>query len=285
MVLIPKSKSEQSLQEPKTFDVLSGEEPKPRYTGQEIQVVDPVEFLSNVRFSQLPETPIDKSKGSTTVSVLNTTRLQFTNTSATTVTNLTDAQEGQTVYVIGDGYTTLNLPGGVNFLLANGTVYDLFHRNGEWKQVGGPGFSPVAGAGIGISGSTISNLYVGKSVSLFSGSLVENTSGIWSGVIRRHAVGVDLTGMTQMRVSFGYEIPSYDTPGFALRYSTNNGSSWTDHTSDYWANYYGAGQPVHAIESWKTLPTNARNANTLVSVTLLTSVDTTIYSVSFEFKP
>jgi len=100
----------------------------------------PVEFAASVRFEQLPEVYVLTSKGSTTVSVLDTTRVLFSNTGAVSVTNFTGGQQGQEIKVLGDGFTTIvnssliRTNTGSNKLLAVNKVYTFTRFSASWVE-------------------------------------------------------------------------------------------------------------------------------------------------------
>lgn len=80
-------------------------------------------------------------KGSVTPSVKNTERWDCVNTGAVTITNFLDGQPGQTLYLLGDGFTTIAnntklAPNtGAAKLLAANKLYVFQLRNGVWTEV------------------------------------------------------------------------------------------------------------------------------------------------------
>ena len=101
----------------------------------------PVDFDSPITFTELPETPVEEiQKADLTPSVLNLTKLRFINTVSTTVTNFRDAQEGQVIHVLGDGFTTLannaniQTRTGANRLLTNGLLYIFGYFDSKWRE-------------------------------------------------------------------------------------------------------------------------------------------------------
>jgi len=98
------------------------------------------EFTSQVTFQELPEQAVDQSRGNVTPSVLNKTRLIFLNPDVVIVTNILDAQEGQVIYLLGDGFTTIANNANIktrtaaNRLLANGLVYVFVYMNAQWRE-------------------------------------------------------------------------------------------------------------------------------------------------------
>ena len=109
-----------------------------RRTGADIFISDTVKFLGRVIFSMLPEQPVSISKGEATPSVLNRTRIRFANTSSQAVSNLLYGQEGQSVKILGDGFTTLTYGvniktnTGISKLLSTNKVYTLTLFDTTW---------------------------------------------------------------------------------------------------------------------------------------------------------
>jgi hypothetical protein len=123
-------------------------------SGIPLRIADNVEFASPVKFEEISETPLEVAvRGDVTPSVLNITRIRFTNTGPIMVTNFDNGQEGQYIIVVGDGQTTVqNSPNifttsGANLLLANGRVYAFVRTLGVWREQGGapvPNLSPLS---------------------------------------------------------------------------------------------------------------------------------------------
>lgn len=254
---------------------------------QELQIPWPVKFLDRVTLSELVEEPFDLAPTSaTTVSVLNLTRIKFSNTGSTTVTDLIDGQEGQLVILLGDGFTTLannsRLALGSNTLLQSGRIYPLVYHGASWYPL--PTAAPTAGAGISVSGTTVTNLYVGKSITLigFSATLHTSTSDQYPSGLVRYNMVTDLTGMTQYRIS-GTVHSVVGSPSIGLQYSTD-GSSWSDAgTADYSATGNG-----NFSTSFASLTAGARIATCWIRpyVTLSFGSDEVVISfLSVEFKP
>ena len=110
-------------------------------SGDVLSFADPVDFLATVRLNQLIESPVEAvDTGVTIVNVLNITRIYFSNTTATTVTNFAGSQEGQELKVLGDGYTTLQhgtnifTNTGANKLLAANKVYTFTKFPSGWVE-------------------------------------------------------------------------------------------------------------------------------------------------------
>lgn len=110
-------------------------------SGDVLSFADPINFLATVTYAQIAEQPIETvATGSTTVNVLNITRLVFENTVATTVTNFIGGQEGQELKILGDGYTTLQHGTNIftntaaNKLLATNKVYTFTKFSSGWVE-------------------------------------------------------------------------------------------------------------------------------------------------------
>jgi len=79
-------------------------------------------------------------KTSTLPSVKNCEHWITQNTAPITVTDFSDGQPGQHLYILGDGQTTLqngakiSMFGGANLLLASGKLYHLVRLNNVWNQ-------------------------------------------------------------------------------------------------------------------------------------------------------
>lgn len=93
-------------------------------------------------YLSLPRRFVGKlTPGSTTPSIKNVEHWRANNSGAVTVTNLVDGQEGQSLYILGDGFTTLQngttmfMQGAADLLLATDTVYHLVMMNGKWYQI------------------------------------------------------------------------------------------------------------------------------------------------------
>jgi hypothetical protein len=110
-------------------------------TGEIKQISNPIQFLSTVQFSELPSNPVQTPQNSaTTVSVLNITRLKFTNTGAVTVTNFLSGQDGQNILILGEGFTTvannanIQTSTGANKLLVANRVYSFTLFGAKWYE-------------------------------------------------------------------------------------------------------------------------------------------------------
>lgn len=95
-------------------------------------------------------------KVNATPPVLNVERWKFVNTAPFLVTDFKKGQEGQRLYILGDGQTTLQhgvnilMVSGTNTLLINGRVYYFIRLLGKWREIagtGGGGGGPVTGIG------------------------------------------------------------------------------------------------------------------------------------------
>lgn len=80
-------------------------------------------------------------KTETTPSVKNVEHWIAQNTGAVTVTDFKEGQEGQDLFILGDGQTTLThgtnifLIGAANLLLLTNTVVHLKRLNNKWYQI------------------------------------------------------------------------------------------------------------------------------------------------------
>ena len=111
-------------------------------TGNLLRVADPVRFEGTVQFAELPEQPIDEVEvGELTPSVLNITRLHFSNTTKTVITNFLYGQEGQEIILLGEGHTEVaNNANIVNHSssdvkLTAGAAHKWCFMLGKWRQV------------------------------------------------------------------------------------------------------------------------------------------------------
>ncbi len=110
-------------------------------SGDVLSFADPINFLATVTYSQLAEQPIEIAQAATTtINVLNITRVQFLNTAATTIVDFTGEQIGQEIKLLGDGFTTIqngtNLftNTGANKLLAANKVYTFTKFSSGWIE-------------------------------------------------------------------------------------------------------------------------------------------------------
>lgn len=98
-------------------------------------------FDNIVTFNVLPKIPVDKFKPTdTTPSVLNCCNWITTNIGAITVTKFDDGADGQTIRVLGDGFTTvannanIKTNTGANKLLLANKVYRFTYFNSVWIE-------------------------------------------------------------------------------------------------------------------------------------------------------
>lgn len=94
------------------------------------------------RYLVLPTKAVGKIlKTLTTPSVKNVEHWIAQNTGAITITNFTEGQEGQDLFILGDGFTTLDhgtnifLTGAAPLLLPVNTVTHLKRINSKWYQI------------------------------------------------------------------------------------------------------------------------------------------------------
>jgi hypothetical protein len=111
-------------------------------TGDQLRIADSVRFEGTVVFAELPEQPIEEVEvGELTPNVLNITRLHFSNTTKTVLTNFLNGQEGQEIILLGEGYTEVaNNANIVNHSasdvkLTNGAAHKWCYMLGKWRQV------------------------------------------------------------------------------------------------------------------------------------------------------
>lgn len=107
------------------------------------------ERVTHERFIEAPETRLVLDKrmighvktSVTTPSVLNVEYWKAKNTGAVLVTNFVNGQEGQHLYILGDGNTTLehgtyiDTLDDLDLLLAAEKTYHLILLDGKWRQV------------------------------------------------------------------------------------------------------------------------------------------------------
>ena len=110
-------------------------------SGDTLSFADPINFLATVTYSQLAEQPVETApKVTTTINVLNITRVQFVNTVATTVVDFVGEQSGQEIKLLGDGFTTIQngtnffTNTGANKLLAINKVYTFTKFPSGWIE-------------------------------------------------------------------------------------------------------------------------------------------------------
>ena len=205
---------------------------------QYIEFSDPVKFLSTVSFSELPESPVlSAPKTVTTISVLNIENVKLQNTGAVTLTDFTNGQEGQTIFVLGDGQTTvthgtkIKTNTAANKLLASNAVYIFTRVSSVWyENSGSTSTTYSAGTGLSLSGTTFSNKYVGKSLALIAGAVSTTLSAgntVHAGATGRYTARVDTSNMGNVRVSASLDgSGATGNHSLDLYYSTNAGSSW-----------------------------------------------------------
>lgn len=106
------------------------------------RVTNEMIFEAPVTFLALPKRFVGRVPATAlTHSVRNVEHLITQNTGAITVTNFTDGQEGQDLYILGDGFTTLQhgtkifLSGAADLLLDADKVYHLKRLNNKWYEV------------------------------------------------------------------------------------------------------------------------------------------------------
>lgn len=94
------------------------------------------------RYLVLPTKSVGKIlKTQTTPSVKNIEHWVAQNTGAVAITDFVEGQEGQDLFILGDGQTTLThgtkifLTGAANLLLAADTVVHLKRLNNKWYQI------------------------------------------------------------------------------------------------------------------------------------------------------
>jgi hypothetical protein len=261
--------------------------------GREIEFAEPVKFLSTVSFSELPETPVlNAQAGATSISVLNTQRVKLQNTGSVTVAAITDGQEGQEVSFLGDGFTTIAnnstiaTSTGANKLLVANTIYKFTYIGAKWVE-SSSGSSYTAGAGLALTGTSFSNVYVGKVIPFVSTLRTLTGSAGTFRFSNSLYPRTDTTGMTSIRLSYFSGVSTGTgtwTP--SIYYSTNAGGTWTQITFSGIDILDGNGNLYRSAAS--TLPAGARNAATwfyaaYTETNAAHSVD--ISSLSVELTP
>lgn len=257
---------------------------------EEVLFDRPVRFLTRATFEEIIEEPFDLAQDSaTTISVLNKSRIRFTNSEAVNITSLTDGQDGQLVFFLGDGFTTLvdnaTLELGANLLLTADKVHPLLCYSGKWFPLSA-GSAYTAGNGINITALVVTNLYVGKSITLFGGEILTTVGGPhpFPNNVRKAAVVADTTGMGQFRISV--TASSGGTGGIipSLSYSTD-GSSWSNITGISTMNNFAAGTETR-VSAWTALPAGAKGATMYLAFrSEVVTANVTVNTVSVELKP
>jgi len=228
-----------------------------------IQIItNPVEFQEQVNFLQLPETPLGVVQpSSTTPTALNQTKLRFTNTAPVTVTNLREGQEGQTVFLVGDGFTTLannsNIltSTGAAKLLADGLIYCFTLVENQWRELAFPSASTPPPESLTV-------VAIGPVHTFTAATTDEN----YPNTIQ-HYVVYDASWVTEYRLLLRYwNATAAGTKEVKLWYSTNL-SSWTQLGSTLSSTATNA----VALSSFASLPVGARNATVYFRVTVRTN--------------
>lgn len=100
-------------------------------------------FEAPITHLVLPKQFVGKVKKTvTTPSVKNVERFITENSAPVTITDFLDGQDGQRLWILGDGQTTLDhgtkmfMAGGADLLLAADKVYNFIRMNGKWYQTG-----------------------------------------------------------------------------------------------------------------------------------------------------
>lgn len=222
-------------------------------------IENPVEFQAAVSFLQLPETPLGLANG-TAPSVLNQTKLKLTNTAPTTITNFLEGQEGQTIFVVGDGQSTVTH--GTNIftnsaaskLLLDGSVYILTLIDGEWREVAGVIATPSIAEGLTVVST--------GPVHTFGAATAEENYPNYL-----HYVAYDTTGVTQYRRHLRYiNATAGGLKSVRLWYSLN-ASTWTA----LGATLSSTGTTASNLSAYATLPAGAINSTVYFRVTVETN--------------
>lgn len=110
-------------------------------SGEVLKFVDEILFQARVIFNILPEKKIDQIiPASTTPNIYNLERFTTSNTGVVNITNFLNGQPGQTIKILGDGFSTLvfgtNLKTntGVDKLMLVNRVYTLTFFNNVWVE-------------------------------------------------------------------------------------------------------------------------------------------------------
>ena len=208
-----------------------------RNTGRAVRIANPVEFSGPVKFLSRPETQVQNGTlSSTTPAVKDISNLKLVNTAPVTITDFTLGQEGHQLFVYGDGQTTIThgtkikTNTGANKLLAADQIYIFVKISSVWIESAVSGTTYTAGAGISLPANAITNLYVGKAVTLFTGSILHTSGGAgyeeFPNTVKSYNAIVDLTSMNNCRM-VAVTTAHTGSPVLKYQYSTN-GSSWND---------------------------------------------------------
>jgi hypothetical protein len=224
-------------------------------------ISNPIEFESSVRFRELIETPLETIKATTTTpNVLNNTKIVLSSTAPVNVTNFLNGQEGQTIFVVGDGQSTIknnatiSTNGNADKLASSGSVYCFTLVNGVWRELA----APTAAAQL-VQNVTIVS-FGGDHTIVFTNTDEDYLNDL-------HYMAHDTTGVTQYR-TFMQAITSTNsaTTQVKIFYSTN-ATTWTQLGSTLSFALATKGQ---ALSSYAAMPSGAIGTTVYFKVTVRT---------------
>ena len=236
----------------------------------------PVQFQGEVRFDQLPETPLGKVNfSSTEPSVLNQTKILFDNSAPVLVTTFLDGQEGQTIFVVGDGQTTLDngtsifTNTGADKLLLNGEVYCFTLVNGEWRELasGSVAFPDPPPATIALISFGSLHTHAGFTGYETYANTLDEVRGI-----------ADLADRTEFRVIYALRQVTTFSATLRIEYSLN-GSSW----STFWTSAAFSGTAT-VLTSYAAIPAGAINATVYLRALVQMTTGETVRITSLQLQ-
>lgn len=112
-----------------------------KHTGEPVVINDELQVMGPVSFAELPSIDVSSlPELDTTPSVLNLPVVTLQNTGALNITNFDDGQPGQTIKVLGDGFSTvvdgafIKTNTGANKLLLADIIYTFTYINTIWYE-------------------------------------------------------------------------------------------------------------------------------------------------------
>lgn len=249
-------------------DELSRPSPNP------LRLAAPVEFLSTVSFTELPEKEISPSLGNTTPNVLNRERIEFQNTGAVTVTDFLDGQEGQEITIKGDGFTTIThgslikTSTGANKLLSATKVYRFVRFGSVWIEQDATASAPT-------------NIRTASFYAAQVTHTVTGTSDWFPNNVNKYPIAGNFTAVTGYRIVIVAEGSGGNytiTP--TLHYSAD-GAAWTADTALAAATYTNA-VPTIKISASASFPAGAQLNPSYLAVKIAVSGTVIVYSISIE---
>lgn len=250
-------------------DELSRPSPNP------LRLAAPVEFLSTVSFTELPEKEISSVEiGITTPNVLNRERIKFQNTGAVTVTNFLDGQEGQEITIKGDGFTTIThgslikTSTGANKLLSATKVYRFVRFGGVWIEQDATASAPT--------NIRTASFYAAQVTHTVSG-----TSDWFPNNVNKYPIAGNFTAVTGYRIVTVAEGNGGNYTITPTMHYSSDGLAWTADTSLASASYTNA-VPTIKISASSTFPAGAQLNPSYLAVKIAVSGTVIIYSISIE---